>query len=1005
MFIGSASAYEQVLSTTIVGFEIKGVKPNHKTTIPDLEIVIKDDTVHYLALRRLLTEFGIKDTLIGDTLNFMTPDHRQVRMNVVANDVMIGSEGPYATDLVYGKSDFTGVVDAFVRENDLSNLLAMDIEWSEDAYAFSVTTKTVFPAWAVSREKKRGKGQGESKLQSAINALPAVASAGPAKLGDPSLHMLQPGIRMTQANKDYLQMQKSLKGWGRLGGGRYNFSMRQSGRDWSEEPVLERIGLTHRFGDFESTIGDAQMSFGDLMFPSGGVAGFQAGGMIGMKDFEREKDNTNFGRRDNFHARESVHGIAPVGSTVELRANSEYVAEQIITTSIPGDTTVGRYEFRDVAVSRDRSTELRVVITTPSGDIVERVIEPVGTNSLLRPGQIMFNAVAGVRRFSTPQIWDTQGKIAGGRVLVGVAPFWTVGGGSVMQSEYSLPFNLERLEQGSGVGLSTEVPRESRHGQFDTRLRFLKKHRIEAELGLSQSRVDPNLASRDPADSLLPPAVPWDQVQWGKQKFAARTKMSLFFGRLLRLEPMVLHYDSSFFTGSNSELHDREGYAIDSRVDFSRKLRISLTHGEVYNNLEGNAPYTVRQRWQHIGFPVPRSLPRSTIRFSADRFEEMRDFDSGADEKFDARYLGKIDVSSTLLRIADLTGNVSFGDELQDRHDLDLLRGLSLPNATSSSRPGWTAQLSRKLMKSGRLNLQHNKSDFREQTRLAHFLQATDNNPWNWRHEVGYDWVQNTVYFQTQPEFYLERTGASRVSLFARYFADEWTFSASLRLEPILSMVGGRPFLIPASRVNPSNGGIKGRVFMDNNGNGLVDRGEPGAEGIEVIGDGGRKAVTGKHGEFLLPTPSQRRQMRVSLNPLKIPVELTPTRGTQVAKLEPGLLTPIRLSVAKLGSISGFLTGPNEKNPEESSPVSGTRVVALNDSGQEVQESVTYSDGSFYLGELMPGTYAIQVDLASLPKVMEMIEFDYRIVVSGESDEKLNVSGIELKARLKSGQK
>ena len=109
-------------------------------------------------------------------------------------------------------------------------------------------------------------------------------------------------------------------------------------------------------------------------------------------------------------------------------------------------------------------------------------------------------------------------------------------------------------------------------------------------------------------------------------------------------------------------------------------------------------------------------------------------------------------------------------------------------------------------------------------------------------------------------------SGFSRISGTARYQRNEWIFGLGLQIQPILSLAGGRPYVVSQSRFTPGNGGVKGTVYLDENGNGQRDDGEPGVAGIGVVAEGGRHATSGTHGEFLLGATSARRRMRVSLD-------------------------------------------------------------------------------------------------------------------------------------------
>ncbi|MBI5060625.1 hypothetical protein HZB60_12700 [candidate division KSB1 bacterium] len=994
--VGLAVAQPPV-STTIVGLQIQGGKVYERTVATDFDMLQPDDTTRLIPLLHLLDLLGVPTTETGDTLQFVSGKGEHFGIIISQRTVSKAGQTARPLEMVYGVSDLTGERDVFVAISEVDSLLNIKLKWREENYALEGSSTSVYPAWKLASSGGGADKKSLDKLPEIGADLPLVEPSGPSQLGDPRLHMLQPGIRATQSNNDDLRLQKTLSGWGRLAGGRYEARLRQQANELSSALTMDRVSLTHRLGDLETSLGDVQFGLSDLVYPASSAMGVSVTGLLGLTERERQDDRSDFGRQEVFPTRETVRGQALLGSKVELYVNDRYAGEQVATEQRWARTGYGAYEFLDVRSTRDRQTDFRVVITEPDGTVKERYRDAVGTTALLRRGQTLINAVGGQRRLTTGEFWNTQGAVYGGRLLYGITPFWTLGLTGGYQDRHAYLFDLDQAATTSRSGLA---PRESEHEGVESRIRFFKRDLLQVSVAQTRGRYDSNYESRSAGDTTVVPWIPFSSVPWGERQLALRASFDAYFGQWLKLRPLVFHYDSSYFDGSNTDVADRRGYALTTRFQISRGMRVTLTHGELWDNAGEQADTTTRQWWSHADFPLPVLVRGTALRFSGDRLEtrtELKPWLGVRDTNLKPRYLARLDLMSTSLRIVELSAAASLGEELQKRDETDLMRGFNLPNSVSSNRPGWNAQASRKLLKNGQISLNHTKSEFRERSQLSHILRASDTSHLTWRYDVGYDWQSEEWFTQLQPEWYFDRTGTSRITGIARNLTGEWVFSLGLKFEPILSFVGGAPFLIPNSKLNPTSGGIKGRVYLDQNGNGLRDHREPGVPGVEVVTDGGRRAVSGKHGEFLLSGMSSKRKLRVVLDPKKLPVDYTAAGGQQWVDVEPGSISPSRLAVTKLGSISGTLLGKDPSDTTRMTGVAGVRVIAKDTLGALKQESITYDDGTFYLGELRPGKYILDVDRATIGLPVYRGGFPVGpVTVVDDGEQGLDVAGVEM---------
>jgi hypothetical protein len=184
---------------------------------------------------------------------------------------------------------------------------------------------------------------------------------------------------------------------------------------------------------------------------------------------------------------------------------------------------------------------------------------------------------------------------------------------------------------------------------------------------------------------------------------------------------------------------------------------------------------------------------------------------------------------------------------------------------------------------------------------------------------------------------------------------------------------GGVPRPIVDPDFTPDNGAIYGRVFVDADADGSRDPDEPGLEGVRVVTDTGKKVITDKDGRFVIPSSGRSASYRVSLDLDSVPAIYSPTQGTQAANVRPGNLTEINLGVSPLNSVSGVVEWSTSE--EKSRPIAGARVL-LRRAGDRtvISDSVTGNDGAYYLSDIRPGRYTIQIDPQTLPAGASVVE-------------------------------
>ena len=163
--------------------------------------------------------------------------------------------------------------------------------------------------------------------------------------------------------------------------------------------------------------------------------------------------------------------------------------------------------------------------------------------------------------------------------------------------------------------------------------------------------------------------------------------------------------------------------------------------------------------------------------------------------------------------------------------------------------------------------------------------------------------------------------------------------------------------------------GISGYVFLDENGNGRWDPGEPALSGVRVVVEG-RVVETDASGRYDIWDLTPYEMTRVALDPLSLRNPLwVPADGTIDLPLAPSSYRRLDLPVVPGQEIGGRVVRIDAEGREF--PVAGLEIIVADLlRGGESTEVTTFSDGSFHLLGLRPGAYELRVP----PELLQHIE-------------------------------
>jgi hypothetical protein len=187
--------------------------------------------------------------------------------------------------------------------------------------------------------------------------------------------------------------------------------------------------------------------------------------------------------------------------------------------------------------------------------------------------------------------------------------------------------------------------------------------------------------------------------------------------------------------------------------------------------------------------------------------------------------------------------------------------------------------------------------------------------------------------------------------------------------------------------------GLAGRVFLDENGNGLYDPGERGLHRVRVqIGASG--ALSDSTGAYQVWDIVPFEPVLVAVDSLSFesPLWLAPTPVVRVVP-GPNQFTVYDVPVIVGGVLEGRVTGPNGE------PAPGGLTLVLSRSGAEEERRITtFSDGAFYVLGLPPGDYDLVVDGEQLERLGYAAEREH-LVVSSDSEGGGTTINVRLRAK------
>jgi len=932
----------EAVETEVAGFYLQGKRARDRLVVYDFDVVVIGQK-RYLPLVRMLGLLDVGFEQDEEKLHFQ-PDgsapmvldtkSRRLRIDVREQDV----------EMVFAISDVTGKNDIFLPPEVIAGIFSFEINWDDSQYAFLADTDKTLGIW----KRQHFPSILGIQTEDVSETLPQLHGTARPRTPNLSLDFLEVRgrVKYRPVDRDLNDtaivdsLEQTL--WGGLAGGNYKLRLSQPYYMYydSEWTRSDHPGLMVDWGEWryntaqaELVAGDSVFGLNDLSFSTLRMTGVRFNGLFGVDGAARRMDASQRGYRSVFAAPQVIEGYAPVGSRAELYVNDRLVDTDEVVSSLPDRPGTGMYRFEAFALSPGSMNTIRIEVTDPDGvvTITERNI--MGAAAILPRGGMAFLGAAGTRRELDE--WTSEGIFTGGRFFYGVTDNLTLGATMAWQEDFFSPAFVSAINPDD-----RQYPESSLHGATQFSWRLFDRSFLKGDVAWVDQESEGGGAAQD--------NMAWT-MDW--RGFPIK-------GKDVEVGSYYFRYGPEFFDGRNRNLFDREGYVVNAGMYTFPGWRFSAAGGQAWDNLEGERQETLTVNFQNARVES-RVLPATTLSFYYDRLDP--DWDEPARDLYTAG------LRTRLPYRLSFEGLVSAGDDLRFTQNPDFLTGLRLPGISRFGSERTSLLLRWGLpWRTGSVALSYWDSGYRERASVLYVDRLSWWIPLETRTELGYDIDIEDWFFENRTEVPLGKARRSRLGFQGRYENGDWRVETYVSINEMFSRLGGRTSYVPSRRIRPESRILYGRVFLDINGNGVPDPGEPGIEGITVIFNNQREAVTDKNGIFRFPVSDEFEKARVNLKPRDIPAIYVCTHGVQDAAFKEGRSTRVDFGLSPAHAAGGRVAGADRDGALRY--LSGIRVYATHrDTGEIRADSITADDGSYYLENLLPGRYDITIDESSIP--------------------------------------
>jgi len=1004
--------------TELVGFLVRGRWLHERLQIVDLDSLVTPDGKRWLPLLRILSAFQLKSEEQGSVIRFAPEGVGNVELDLATKEIQIRGE-THPIDLRQAVSEITLKPDVYVLPEDLWKILGMELVWDTEMYEYHVQLDRKLSIWKLPSSgssllavptKYVGMDLPESQP-------PADPSRAPLQLLEVSWRPSYHWRRSSSNTSDKLPDSHIVNVggpretfWGNWINGQYRVQISHPNPTWSntegwrwpnDDPYVAQLDWfewVHRLPSAEVVAGDSSFGLSDLVYPTFNATGVRVNGLIGWTSDELKTDRSGRGLSQYFGRTYIFEGPAPIDAEVELIVNGRTTDIQNVRSEADSPPGMGVYRFEDVELPSGILNEVTILIRESNGNEIRVEKSIAGTPQLLPRGRAAYLGIVGTKRETfvsdreTFEAGDFYGYITGGRLLYGLTDRLTVGTTVACEQDH-----YHRLLEDRYSAQRRPYPQSG--GQVGTML--------------SYTPLDNLIVSGNVATS-------WGQGQDGYDDMAARSRVEYLPTQNLSLDLDLLNLGTDYFDGTDPEVSDRRGGETGLTWKLCRNWTLDGGIGRLRDNLDGQSDETVVVDYRNVGLTTT-VLPRTSL--SA----KLHNLDVNTEEN--PRWLTELGLRIMPTRDVSIFGRTYLGDELSVEEDDRFLALLRLRHAPRSLRPSqyWTIRKTLNLNSS--VGLIYNDAEYEETLSLAYDLNAKVKGRLLRLHteflkELEDDPEGEGYGFRGRAEYLFDNVGYNYLGATAEYRHGDYAVTLYLNVRNLYTRHDRRLTNVNESRIRTGYGAVHGKVFLDYNGDHLLDADEPGVADVKVHLGPYLTTVTDDRGYYVLSVPPNASEARVYLDPDTVPATYSVTHGTQVARVYRDSLTVVNLGLSPLISVVGHImavdanasepntpdpnTTPDPNAPEFSAtvidavdandltpqthPLAGVHVT-LSDAQSDrlAADSYTAGDGSYYLGNVKPGRYVLRVDSRTLPATCLLAEMERVVVVEPTREEFMEI--------------
>lgn len=961
------------VETNIAAFSLQGKRLIHRLDIDDLDIIITKDNNRLIPLLRLLRVLKVSGSIKEGKLEFKSENYFTAVLDLSAKTLTVNSEH-FPLEVIIGNSDVTNMDEIFVSESILKQAFGFDYIWKDEDYGYTIKVDTELTIFKEMLPKS------ESALSIKVKQLmetlketePPVYPKGSQKLIsfiETALHTELYYDKYNDYSRYKLLGQPSLTIWGNCFDGNYKLKLREEinypdtmKRKFTSTSWIDSGLWTSKKDNLLVNIGDTNFGLSDLVAPGVNLFGtsFKYLSSSGVSQQEALKSKYFKSRKATFLSTGVFEGYALLGSNVELWINNRLVDSKIVEEVSDAALGYGYYRFDSIGLLENSLNQVKFIITRPDGVKEEFHKEVIGTAQLLPYGQWAYSGGAGTHKQKTSDgNLTARGQFLGVQALYGASDWVTLGMTAATQDDFATYRNQ---------GFNTARSPRGFYAAPEVRAKLTDRMFTKADVGVSSISDSP------------------------KPVLASKLNLEYYLERS-KFQGTLFSFGPDYSNGVTS-VSDKEGYSLSWLYKIFKNWQTRTGFLHIRDNLNGDLADTRQEDLTTFGLTMPSFLLRSNLKLQLTHSERM---DGTTVEKSDDMYT--VELNKRLNKKMDIRGSYTFGDSIE--YSDDLKSGLSIPSIRSYYSLGQNYGLSYNVDPLHTINIEYWQTFSHERVELNSIYNHYDSINWRSRFNLGTDLIKNKPFVKEFLEFVLKPGTDNRLGLKTEYntYRNEFIAGIYVNLRDLFFVDEGKFKHVKRTGIFPESGGIYGEVYLDVNWNGHKDEGEPGVPNIKILMDGYSAGESDSKGHFFIPRKEQKESVVVSFDTEELLAIYTPNQGRQTAYWKEGVFTDVNLGVC----VSGTLTGKVQTLGDDGKlyVASGVRVILMKDDLQTiVKDSVTSSQGEFYIGEIAPGNYVVTLDKETICQRC-YLEQEYKEVSFAAETEPKDVSDIQILLKLK----